>query len=104
MCNVQKAGEPVICNMATLSVSYSRGRLVPLAPSSPLPFFQSFHKKMKHSLGTGCHCCEWVAVAAQSGCIWGREVLPVGCALKTGEYVCPLHANPDKLGGLSGDF
>lgn len=37
-----------------------------LASSSALPVFQPFHKKKKHSMGMGCHCYEWIAVATQA--------------------------------------
>lgn len=53
---------------------------MPLAPSSP-------STKRGNSMGMGCHCYEWIAVAAQSGCIWGKEALPVPCALRL-ESVC----------------
>lgn len=53
-------------------------------------FFQSLpvHKKKKHNVGTGCHCDDWIAVAAQSGCVGGKGALPVPCAVRL-EIMCP---------------
>lgn len=90
VCNAQKAGEPVICSTVSFSVSYFRRRLVSLASSSPLPVLQSFHKHKKHSMGMGCHSCEWIVVAAQSGCIWGKGALPVRCALRLESMCIPF--------------
>lgn len=71
------------------SVSYSRRRLGPLASSSPLPDFQSFHKKKKHSMGMGCHCCEWIALAAVRLHLGKGSTACLLCS-KTREYVYPL--------------
>lgn len=76
-----KAGEPVIY----VSFSLSQEKI------SASCFFQSLpvHKKKKHNVGMGCHCYDWIAVTAQSGCVCGKGTLPVPCAVRL-ESVCPL--------------